>query len=118
VYFTTVKTQLQDSDLMARFFVPSSMLRLRVASVCVFHYLSASISLCVCHRVWSSQPNPSTIASTMSKSVLTSLEWANKADRLVEMFDYLLPQVSELESMQVYITAESNNAVDADSRCM
>jgi len=54
----------------------------------------------------------------MSKSVLTSLEWANKADRLVEMFDYLLPQVSELESMQVYITAESNNAVDADSRCM
>ena len=38
--------------------------------------------VCEC-RVWSFQPNPSTIASTMSKSVLTSLEWANKADRLV-----------------------------------
>jgi len=37
----------------------------------------------VSDRVWSFQPNPSTIASTMSKSVLTSLEWANKADRLV-----------------------------------
>lgn len=34
-------------------------------------------------KVWSFQPNPSTIASTMSKSVLTSLEWANKADRLL-----------------------------------
>jgi hypothetical protein len=34
-------------------------------------------------KVWAMQPAPLTVASTMSKSTLTSLEWANKADRVL-----------------------------------
>ena len=36
-------------------------------------------------RVWTLQSSPVTTATTMSKSTLTSLEWANKTDRLVSI---------------------------------